>query len=196
MSKAVAHKETDEPTTLGPAMEALSDKRRNFVMQFVIHGNGAKAARLAGYGGADSSNLTQAKLGYRLRQEPTIQAAITEEVRKYYHSAAAAAVREINRILDDPKAKDADKLRAADGILARIDPIVTGQVMRIEHEHHVHVDHTAAALESLRFLKSMDVPREKLIEQFGYSGLPRYEKMLVEEDIKAGKVKVIEGEVE
>ena len=49
------------------------------------------------------------------------------------------------------------------------------------------------ALEALSYLKSMSVPREKLIEQFGHSGLVRYEKMLEERDAKRG-MKVIEHE--
>jgi hypothetical protein len=41
-----------------------------------------------------------------------------------------------------------------------------------------------AAIEDLRRLKMLGVPREQLIETFGYSGLDRYEKLLAERQPK------------
>jgi hypothetical protein len=37
-------------------------------------------------------------------------------------------------------------------------------------------------------MKSLGVPREKLVEMFGYSGISRYEKLLALQDGAAGKV--------
>ena len=53
--------------------------------------------------------------------------------------------------------------------------------------------HTDAALDALEFMLSMQVPREKLEEQFGFSGLERYERMLLER--RKAAPAVIEGEV-
>jgi hypothetical protein len=183
------------PDSLGPAMEALPKPQwRVWVMNFVVTGNAAEASRRSGFGTESTSDKDFARIGYRLLRRDDVRMAIMEETRNHYHTAAAAAVREVRRILDDPKAKDADKLRAADGILARFDPIITGQVVRVEHEHHHRVDHATATLEALRFLKSLDVPRDKLVEHFGYSGLARYEAQLIAADAKAGKL--IEGRAE
>jgi hypothetical protein len=102
----------------GPAMLALSDRWRTFVMNFVVCGVGAEAIRRSGFGTATSTPDNDANQAYRLLGDARIQSAIAEETTKWYRSAAVKAVREVHRILDDPKAKDADKLRSADGILA------------------------------------------------------------------------------
>jgi hypothetical protein len=184
MSKATATA-LDEVTEFGPAMLAICDRWRTFVMHFVVCGVGAEAIRRAGFGTATSTPDNDANQAYRLLGDARIQAAVAEETTRWYRIAAAKAVREVHRILDDPKAKDADKLRAADGIIARLDPIVTGMAVRVEHEHTHRIDHGKAAVESLRWMKSMGVSREKLLEYFGHSGLSRYERMLHEENEKA-----------
>jgi hypothetical protein len=77
-----------------------------------------------------------------------------------------------------------DQLKA---VLAVLNRVGMSEKTVVEHHHSgsVELNHTDAALDSLAFLKSMDVPREKLIQQFGYSGLDRYERMLAE---RANKV--------
>jgi hypothetical protein len=141
MTNALARIDDDGvPDSLGPAMAALAnDRHRAFVMHYVVVGVAAEAARRAGFGNEKTIDKDYARIGYRLLRNDAIRAAVMEETRAHYHVAAAAAVREVRRILDSPTAKDADKLRAADSILARFDPVTTNQVMRIEHEHrHRH----------------------------------------------------------
>jgi hypothetical protein len=48
----------------------------------------------------------------------------------------------------------------------------------------VTVNHTDAALDDLKRLMTLGVPREKLLETFGFSGLSRYERMLAQRDGK------------
>jgi hypothetical protein len=55
--------------------------------------------------------------------------------------------------------------------------------------------HTDAALDDLRALKALMVPREKLVEVFGFSGLDRYEKMLAVADQRAGVSRETSGPV-
>jgi hypothetical protein len=65
--------------------------------------------------------------------------------------------------------------------------------MQVDHFHH-DVDHGKAAVEALRYLKKLQVPRAVLVEQFGHSGLARYEAQLAAEDeAAAGAAKLIEG---
>jgi hypothetical protein len=64
---------------------------------------------------------------------------------------------------------------------------IVGVGARLEHTHHHQVDHVTAAVEALGYFKSLDVPREKLIETFGHSGLPRYEAKLAAEDEAAAR---------
>ncbi|HSV24974.1 MAG TPA: hypothetical protein VLJ17_18315 [Xanthobacteraceae bacterium] len=66
-------------------------------------------------------------------QDDRIRLAVAEETTRWHRVAAVKAVREVHRILNDPEARDVDKLRAADCLLVRLNPIITGHVMRIEH---------------------------------------------------------------
>lgn len=142
MAKAPAPLDDDglPPDTMGDAMLALANDRwRSFVMHFVVCGVAAEASRRAGFGTGKTTDQDFARIGYRLLRNDGIRAAVMEETRRWYYGAAPAAVREIHRILNDPTSKDADKLRAADGILARFDPVSTAHVVRVEHEHqHRH----------------------------------------------------------
>jgi hypothetical protein len=61
---------------------------------------------------------------------------------------------------------------------ASVDVNVSGEVV---------VNHTDAAVEDLQRLKSLGVPREQLLETFGYSGLDRYEKLLAERQPKVNR---------
>ncbi len=180
----------------GPAMMALpSDKWRNFALYYVLEGcSGAEAVRKVGFCKPDSSDLTRTKQAYRLTSDSRMQSAILELGRKYLSSLVADSIKTLREVMADPTARNADRVKAAAVVLDRTLPAHT--VMDVNHHHIVDIDHAKAALESLRFLKSMQVPREVLIEQFGHSGLDRYERALAEEDARVGKVKVIEGRVE
>jgi hypothetical protein len=74
-------------------------------------------------------------------------------------------------------------------VLDKIDP--STMLHAHQHQHDVSVkieDHTSAAIANLRWLRELKVPRKVLLEQFGYSGLGRYEKMLEEHDRAQPKV--------
>jgi hypothetical protein len=79
-------------------------------------------------------------------------------------------------LIRDPKHRD--HARAIGMMLDRTDKVETHTTIT----HHVEVDHNAQAIEQLRLLKGLGVTREKLVEVFGYSGLGRYERLLVERD--------------
>src|SRR5262249_22772108 len=69
----------------------------------------------------------------------SFEQALMEETRKWFHSAAPAAVEVDHDVLTSEKARDVDKLRAADAVMARVDPVTTSQVVQVNHEHrHTH----------------------------------------------------------
>jgi hypothetical protein len=111
-----------------------------------------------------------------LRQDAVLDA-LREQAGKNLKHLSALAIHKLEQIV--MKDGSPDQLKAVLAVLNR-----TGfdEKTTVQHVHTgtVELNHTDAALESLAFLKSMDVPREKLIEQFGYSGLARYEAMLTE----------------
>ena len=142
MTKAVAAR--DDRPEWGPCMSAVrTDQQRVFVMNFILSGNAAEAARRAGYGTPNTDKSDFAQLGWQLLQLDRVRAAVSEEARRWFHSAAPAAVAEVHRILTDPKARDADKLRAAGLVLDRTDPVQTAHRIEVQHEH-VHQHHLSA----------------------------------------------------
>jgi hypothetical protein len=180
-----------------PALKALSsDRRRLFVLNHVFgadEDNHAEAARKAGYGKPDSSPLTMTKMARNLLVDPAIQAAVLEVGRRYLTSLVGKALRTCDEIMSDKTARNADRLRAAGAILDRTFGTTSTVQMQVDHFHH-DIDHTKAAVDALRYLKGLKVPHEVLVEQFGHSGLARYERALSIEDEKSGKL--IEGRVE
>jgi phage terminase small subunit len=154
MSKAIARKDADTPE-YGPAMLALrTERQRVFCMMFIILGNGAEAARRAGYCTPASTAETFAKTAYQLLQNDSIRSALAEECRRWFRAAAPAAVATYHRILSDDKARDVDRLRAADAVMARADPITTGHVVQVDHHHeHRHRHHLSAGQVTQRILE-------------------------------------------
>lgn len=177
------------PTTdLGPKMLACSDLERRFIWAYLMNGgDGAAAARAAGY--SDVAEGAKVRAHECLQRDRVIEA-MHEVSWKSMRGLSLAAVAETARILR--QGTDADRLKAAFGILNRTG---FGEKTTVQHHHtgSIELSHTDAALEALSYLKSMSVPREKLIEQFGHSGLARYEKMLEERDVRRD-MKVIEHE--
>lgn len=126
---------TLEEACLGPAMKKLTEKQRGFVMAMIEQGgvNYTRAAREAGYEGSESSN---ARIGFRLAHDPTIQEAIKEVGLKMLHAGAIVAVKTVVDIAGDVSAEKKDRLKAAELIMNR-----TG--MHALTEHKVAVTHTA-----------------------------------------------------
>jgi phage terminase small subunit len=174
---------------LPPAVQSLRDERhRAFAWAYMFNGaNGAAAARAAGYSDVKEAAKVRA---HALLARPDIQEALRELCTKFLFSLAPKALIRLNGLLDKPAHKQHAK--AISMVLSR-----TGFAERtaidVNHQHSA-VDHTKEALTQLRMLKGLMVPREKLIEMFGYSGLSRYEKLLELEDQRAAAGSVIDGE--
>jgi hypothetical protein len=180
--------------TWGPCMKALpSDRHRAFVLGLyqVPPGYGAhvRAARLAGFGSSTSSPASMVSIASRLAHDENILRAIFEEDQRRIRSTAPRAIRALQHLVETPDHRD--HCRALGMVLDRVHPAQTNHVVDVNH--HVTIDHNLEAVEQLRALKAVGVPREKLVEVFGYSGISRYEEMLEEADRKSGKL--IEGTV-
>lgn len=174
-----------------PNLEDLPDelrgirdpRRRAFAWNYVFNGsNGSAAAIVAGYSNASEAAKVTA---HHLLQRDEVQKAIQALCGRYLFSLAPKAVMRLGDILDNPK--HSKHTKAIEMVLDR-----TGHEARtgvdVKVSGSIDVNHTDEALADLRRLRDMGVPREKLVETFGFSGLSRYEKMLLEEDAKAPKV--------
>jgi hypothetical protein len=165
----------------GPCMAALvSDRHRAFVLALyqIPPGYGAhvKAAKLAGFGTSTSSAKAWSVIASRLAHDEKILAAIHEEDQRRIRASAPRARRAPTNLIENPDAKD--HVRGIAMVLDRVHPAEQRHVVDVHH----HIDHDAEAVAQLRMLKSLDVAREKLIEIFGFTGLPRYEQLLAAED--------------
>lgn len=180
----------------GPKMQACSAIERKFVWFYITDvaegckPNASEAARKAGYsdpGGDSASIRVQA---HALMHRERVLAAIEEVGKKAFRGLFIPAIMAQKALLENEKHPDHAKVVQSTlsrlGLTERtgVDVNVTGEV------HHNHTD---AALNDLRALRELQVPREKLVEIFGFSGLSRYEKMLAETDARAPKM--IEGTV-
>jgi hypothetical protein len=178
-------------TEWGPAMKALpSDRHRSFVLALyeVPRGYGANvaAAKMAGFGTSKSTPKSWSVIASKLAHDERILAALAEEDQKRIRASAPRAIRALQHLIEDPEHKDHG--RAIGMVLDRVHPTEQRHV----HEVHHHIDHDAEAIAHLRMLKGLDVPRAKLEEVFGFSGLSRYERLLAAADGKP-EPKLIEG---
>jgi hypothetical protein len=176
---------------LGPKMLACSEQERVFAYAFAtgIAGTAADAARLAGYSDPQvsrtgkPSNSLRSK-AHQILHRPRVIEAVEEICRTEFRALVPLTIGAAKRLLLNTDHPDHQKTvvsllsRLGYGEKASVDVNVSGEVV---------VNHTDAAVEDLQRLKSLGVPREQLLETFGYSGLDRYEKLLAERQPKVNR---------
>jgi hypothetical protein len=166
---------------LGPKMQACNERERvfAFLLGSGIAESAAAAAEEAGYGRPYNQSAWQA------RQKERVTAAIEEVARTQFRNLVPRVIRAAERVIEDPEHKHHVPL-----IISLLSKLGYGErtAVDVNVSGEVQVNHTDAAIEDLRRLKSLGVPRERLLEVFGFSGLGRYEAMLAERDARAPKV--------
>lgn len=102
----------------GPAMAALTEKQRGFVMAMVeVPGcSHAEAARRAGY--SDIAEGAKVR-GHWLAHHPAVQAAIREEAGKRLSAASLTAAGVLLKLLEDEAIEPKDRIKAAGMLLDR-----------------------------------------------------------------------------
>lgn len=170
----------------GPKMLLCNERERKFVWNYVLNGgNGADAARAAGY--SDAAEACKVRAHEALHRDRVLDA-MHELAWKTLRGLSLVATLKAKKILEEDRHPDQAKMI---GMVWSRTGFAEKTATEIHHTGSIELSHTDAALEALAYLRSMQVPREKLVEQFGHSGLARYEKMLEERDAKRG-MKVIE----
>jgi phage terminase small subunit len=115
-------------------MSKLSPQRQRFVLALLAddRDNGTRAAIEAGYSKEPGSAKSIAS---RLRHDPAVLAAIGEVARSQLWSLRALASRTVQHVLNDPLARNADKIKAAQCVFDRTDlPATTEQKITVEHK--------------------------------------------------------------
>jgi hypothetical protein len=150
----------------GPAMRALPENRRRYVLALLVQppGRGAmtRAARAAGFGGPDSNARTMAVIASRLSSDPRIERALHEEGLRHLQSAAPRAVTALVNAIERPGHKS--QIRAAIAILERVYPA--------EVNHHVEIDDrrpppvtSEMIARIVAIAKAVNAPNPTVIEQ-------------------------------
>ena len=176
-------------SSFGPKMQGLRDRERRFVWAYLINSmtpvgpNGSQSARDAGYSDVKEGAKVRA---HELLHRQDVQEAIQELAMRELRGLALPALAAVADILRKPDHPDRQKVALS--VLSRLG---MGEQNAVNFNLHaeVTVNHTDAALDDLKRLMDLGVPREKLIETFGFSGLTRYEKMLAKREGR-----LIEGE--
>jgi hypothetical protein len=174
---------------MGPKLTACTERERLFVWYLLTtaDGNASEAARQAGYSNVKDGAKVQA---HHLMHRPRVIEAIEEVGRKEFRTLLVPAIQAMRKLIRNPDHPDHAKTvatllsRLGFGEKTALDVTVTGQI---------ELNHTDAAVEDLRIMLEMGVPEERLVECFGYSGLPRYKRMLAERESKS---KLIEGKAD
>lgn len=170
--------------TLGPKMQLCSEMERSFVWHYLLgladgERNATEAARKAGYSDPGGDSAAIRVRGYELMHRDRVKAALREVAETEFEGLLLPTVQAARNLIENPKHRD-----HAGTVKTILSGLGLGETVRLKVEGEVTVNHTDAAIEDLRRLKSLGVPREKLLETFGFSGLSRYEAMLVEADRK------------
>lgn len=108
---------TDEPE-YGPAMSAITEKQRAFVLAMLnVPGcSHAQAARIAGY--SDIAEGAKVR-GHECAHNPNVQAALREEAGKRLNSLSVVAANVMMDVMLDPETSAKDKMKAAAAVLDR-----------------------------------------------------------------------------
>jgi hypothetical protein len=124
------------PEEWGPALAALTDLQRKFVLELHAspkgYGSGVRAAKAAGYAPSDGSLRAEAA---RTLANPKVQSALRELGPKAISAEGFASIANIAEIANDPKVKPETRLKANIALLSHAFPAQT--------EHKVVVERTA-----------------------------------------------------
>ena len=122
-----------------------------------------------------------ARIAYRLRHEnPRVQAAIAEMVHLAVRDLAVDGFKTLRDIMKQG-AFHPQAAKVALALVERVSPTVTRTDINMRTEI---VDHRQEAVIQLKTLKALGVPRDKLEELFGFSGLPMLERQLAQQEAK------------
>ncbi len=142
MTDAVANKpETELAPEWGPAMSALSEKRRAYVIALYDEDAPRKgqglfiyAAQVAGYGTPTSSKKSLGVIGSRIAHDDRVQAAIVEYSHRCLRAIPPEAIRALKDLIRDPNHKD--HARAIAMVLDRADPVQTLHTVEVKDNSH------------------------------------------------------------
>jgi phage terminase small subunit len=161
---------TDVDTHVGPAMRALTEKQRRFVLALFEapkkYGRGVFAAERAGYEASSRGNLSI--IASQLNADPRVQAAIAEVSQARFTILGPTAVYAIEKLLENPRHRDHGRALAM--VMDRVAPALSTAVVKIEGEVKLNAGDAALVLERIEELSRkfmVALPAPKVIRQGG-----------------------------
>jgi len=119
---------------MGPAMQALTEQQRRFVLELhqgpVGYGSIVRAARAAGCGTPTSTDNAMKVLAHQILYHPKVQAALHELGPKAIRAAAWLSIRNLERIASDPRHPDHYKANVT--LLNHGFPATTEHTVKVE----------------------------------------------------------------
>ena len=159
----------DESMEFGPAMRALTEQQRRFVLAMYEAPNfkrsGVFAATKAGYGTASSSRQTIAQMAYQLKCDPKIQAAIVEVAAQFFNTLGPLAVSGALKVLSDTKHREYGRVLGL--VMDRVAPVTATSVVKVEGEVKLTAAETANVLDRIEELAArfaVKLPAPKVID--------------------------------
>jgi hypothetical protein len=139
---------------LGPALRALTDQQRRFVLELhqgpIGYGSIVRAARAAGCGTPTSSDASMKNLANQILYHPKVQEALHELGPKAIRAAAFQSIKNIERIANNPKHPDHFKANVT--LLNHGFPAETHHTVKVDRPPDVTVVVTEQVLERIRQL--------------------------------------------
>jgi hypothetical protein len=154
---------------LGPKMQALTEKQRNFIIaMFTVrqgHGAAVRAARAAEFGTPSSSPQSMATIASRLMHTDAIIEAMREYGEQFLKAAGPTALRALERLILTPGHKGHE--RAVSAVVDRLYPIETQHTVKVEHSASPDFKETTQILAKIAELAakfSVRLPSPTIIE--------------------------------
>ena len=161
----------------GPAMAALPEKERDFVLHYFDCNNAAKAARLAGWGSPTSSADSFSTIGRKLKHRPRIIEAMIEHMRLVVRTKGPTILSTLDSVMEDVR-EPAARSRVALALLERFDPTVSKVDVSVTHKF----DPVKVTVEWLIELKKSGWTREQLLQEFTPFELSHYEGLIAKQE--------------
>jgi hypothetical protein len=141
----------------GPAMAALPEKRRAFVVALYSEDAPRKgdgliiwATQIAGYGTPTSSKKSLSVIGNRIVHDDRVQAAIVEYSQRELRAIPPEAINALKNLIRDPKHRD--HARAIAMVIDRSDPLQTMHTVKVEDSRPPSIEATQKVLDRIEAL--------------------------------------------
>jgi phage terminase small subunit len=148
---------------LGPAMQCLTEKQRNFVYAMIEGGglNYTDAARAAGFEAGKEGSSQLRVIGHRMAHDTRIQEAMREMGPRMLNAGLFIAAKFVLETIDNPQVEIKDRLKASEMVMNR-----TG--MHATSEQKINVTHKNETTEQVRkeiaqLSKQLGVDPKKLL---------------------------------